>query len=138
MAGHYSGNLLRDLGPAMPRDLRLLDARPIFTKVDSLGAALTVARYAIQARDMGETDKSNAQARKATVSGILQLEFPELQPAFGLGFDLELALTPGVKLYPVLQQLFERDEATVRCWRIQRRGWFIPREDKLVSPMEEV
>jgi hypothetical protein len=117
--------------------LRLLEARPIFAKVDSLGAALTVARYGIQARDLKEADKIPAQERRQAVPGVRQLEFSE-QTGDGLSFELELALIPGVKLFPVLQQLFERDESAVRCWRIQRRGCFILREDKLVSPMEEL
>lgn len=137
MAGHYSGNLVRDLGPVMPRDLRLLEARPIFAKVDSLSAALTVARYAIVARDLTRADRIPAQERRPTVPGVRQLEFSG-QTEEGLSFELELALIPGVKLFPVLQQLFERDEPAVRCWRIQRRGGFILREDKLVSPMEEL
>ena len=137
MAGHYPGNLVRDLGPVMPRDLRLLEARPIYAKVGSLSAALTVARYAIQARDLTAADRISAQKRHQAVPGVRQVEFSE-QGGEGLSFELELALIPGVKLFPVLQQLFERDEPAVRCWRIQRRGCFILREDKLVSPMEEL
>ena len=53
-----------------------------------------------------------------------------------MNFDLVLAMTPGVKLFPALQRLFERDEAIVRCWRIQRRACFMERDGKLVSPME--
>jgi len=137
MAGHYPGNLVRDLGPVMPRDLRLLEARPIFAKVGSLSAALSVARYAIQARELVAGDRTPALERRGTVNGVRQLEFSE-PTGEGLSFELELALVPGVKLFPALQQLFERDEPTVRCWRIQRRGCFILRGDKLVSPMEEL
>jgi radical SAM family uncharacterized protein len=138
MAGHYPGSLVRDLGPAMPRDLRLLEAKPIFAKVDSLGAALTAARYGIQADGLGAADRQRAQELSRGIPGILQLDFSGQQPDGGLSFELVLSLVAGVKLFPVLQQLFERDEATVRCWRVQRRGCFIQREGKLVSPMEEL
>jgi radical SAM family uncharacterized protein len=137
MAGHYPGDLVRDLGPAMPRDLRVLDVRPVFAKVSSLGAGLVAARYAVQARDLGDADQRNAPARVATVPGVRQLDFLE-QAGPGMSFDLVLAMTPGIKLFPALQQLFERDEATVRCWRIQRRACFMERDGKLVSPMEEL
>jgi radical SAM family uncharacterized protein len=137
MAGHYPGDLVRDLGPAMPRDLRVLDVRPVFTKVSSLGASLVAARYALQARDLGETDRISAGARVAAIPGVRQLDFLE-QAGPGVSFDLVLAMTPGIKLFPALQQLFERDEATVRCWRIQRRACFMERDGKLVSPMEEL
>ena len=137
MAGHYPGNLIRDLGPAMPRDMRVLDARPVFTRVASLGAGLTVARYAVQARDLGETDATSAKTRVGAIPGVRQLDFLE-QAGPGRNFDLVLAMTRGVKLFPALQQLFERDEATVRCWRIQRRACFMERDGKLVSPMEEL
>ena len=62
MAGHYPGDLVRDLGPAMPRDLHVLDARPVFTKVGSLGAGLVAARYAVQARDLSDADHVGARA----------------------------------------------------------------------------
>ncbi len=137
MAGHYPGDLLRDLGPAMPRDLRVLDVRPVFAKVSSLGAGLVAARYAVQARDLGENDKRSAATRVAAIPGVRQLDFLE-QAGPGVSFDLVLAMTPGIKLFPALQQLFERDEATVRCWRIQRRACFMERDGKLVSPMEEL
>ena len=99
MAGHYPGDLVRDLGPAMPRDLHVLDARPVFTKVGSLGAGLVAARYAVQARDLSDADHVGARARVAAIPGVRQLDFLE-QAGPGVNFDLVLAMTPGVKLFP--------------------------------------
>jgi radical SAM family uncharacterized protein len=148
MAGHYPGNLVRDLGPHMPRDLRLLEARPIFSRVESLGAALTAARYQVQTRNVSDQDRATMQERSRTVNGILELhcaEEPslagsdrELAPYDRVSVTLGLSLVPGVKLFAALEQLFGRPEPEVRCWRIQRLGCFIYEKGKFLSPMEEL
>jgi radical SAM family uncharacterized protein len=143
MAGHYPGNLVRDLGPLMPRDLRLLEARPVFARSDSLGSALSAALYHIQSRGLSEEDRQAALERSRSANGVIGLRYSvNLSSSLVPGYDatelvLILSLAPGVKLFGVLPELFQRPENAVRCWRIERQACYTVRDGKLVSPMEE-
>ncbi|MEO0108547.1 MAG: TIGR03936 family radical SAM-associated protein, partial [candidate division WOR-3 bacterium] len=149
MAGHYLGNLVRDLGSYLPPGLRLLESRQILAKSDSLGASIKASEYRILTRGLQAPEHSAALERRAAIPGILDLKFaaPDAlssSPADSeAGYDpvevvLVLAVTPGAKLFPTLARLFNLTDPEVRCWRIQRRACYTVRADKLVSPMEEL
>jgi radical SAM-linked protein len=129
MAHHYSGNIVRDFGLFLPRDIRILETRPINRKSDSLGKIINLAKYEIELTN--KIDVKSIMAKKEQVIGIHQLDFYSNK-----NFTLFLQIAPKIKLFDSIQQLFNWDENQVRCLRIERKDCYSLINGKIITPME--
>lgn len=135
LAGHYPGDLQRELGPVMPPGLELLEVRPLYRRGASLSSSLRAAEYDIQPVPvLGPAEQQAVIERAKNTNGVLKMRLGTDRQSV----ELLLSLAPGVKLFTALSQLFARDESVVRCWRIERRACYGIKEEQLLSPWEEV
>jgi len=126
----YNGNIVRDLGFFLPRDIRILSARSISRKTESLGKTCNLAEYEIK-NIPWDFDKELLVKQKETILGIRNIEVNSN------GVRMHLMIAPKIKLYDTLHQLFQKDEATVRCLDVERKDFYILKNDRMFSPMEE-
>lgn len=110
-ARQYSGNIVRDLGPFLPRGLRILAARPVAAMSPSLGRIVNLASYAVTAPVPPEV----LEPRLRLVPGVRAL-----RPGPEGRVILDVAIAPGVKLFEVLARLFEVEETAARCLAVRR------------------
>jgi len=139
MVRTYNGNIVRDLGFFMPRDMRILQARLINRKIDSLGKSCNLAEYEIQDIPW-ELNPEILNKQKETIPGIRNLEILANNT-----IKLHLLIAPKITLYNTLQQLFEKDEAQVRCLNVERKDFYILKtevstkekgvDERMFSPM---
>jgi hypothetical protein len=142
MEGHYPGNLAPDLGRFMPQGLRIVAARPLLARGDSLGVLLQAAAYRVETRGVSDADRAAARERSQGIDGVLGLQFMNFAQSPAPGIDgvpaaLTLSLKPGVKLFAMLERLFVRAASEVRCWRVKREECLVVKSDGLFSPMED-
>ncbi|MEO0085019.1 MAG: TIGR03960 family B12-binding radical SAM protein [candidate division WOR-3 bacterium] len=107
----YAGNIVRDLGPFLPRGLQILEARPVAAMAPSLGRTINLASYEVTA----PVPLAALAPRLKLVPGVRSL-----RPGPAGKAILDVAIVPGVKLFDVLARLFELDEATARCLGVRR------------------
>lgn len=129
MAHHYSGNIVRDFSPFLPKDIRILESRPISPKTDSLGKIINLAKYEIENSKGFELKR--ILHRREQISGIYQLDFNSNHCV-----TLWLQIAPGIKLFDAVQQLFALDENEARCLKIERKDCYSLLNGKLLTPME--
>ena len=129
MAHHYSGNITRDFGPFLPKDIRILETRSISRKADSLGKIINLAKYEIKHNE--PLPKEVILARQKQIPGIYQLNFHSEN-----SFTLFLQIAPKIKLFATLAQLFDLNEAAVRLLSIERKECYSLLNDKLLTPLE--
>lgn len=129
MAHHYSGNITRDFGPFLPRDIRILETHPIGRKADSLGKIINLAKYEIKLNE--QQPKEMILARQKQINGVYQLTFNSDK-----SITLLLQLGPKIKLFATLAQLLALPEAAVRLLAIERKECYWLHNDKLLTPLE--
>ncbi|MFB0510044.1 MAG: TIGR03936 family radical SAM-associated protein, partial [bacterium] len=129
MAHHYTGNLIRDFGLFLPRDIRILETRSIHRKTDSLGKIINMGKYEIESNQ--ELDFEKILLRKETMTSISKLDFQSKK-----NFILELQIAPKVKLYQTLQELLFYDREQVRSLEIARKDCYFVQNGKMLTPME--
>jgi radical SAM family uncharacterized protein/radical SAM-linked protein len=131
MARSYNGNLVRDFGFFMPKDMRIIHTRMINRKIDSLGKSCNLAQYEI--KDIPWTfDKEDILKQKENITSIKNIEVNGNQT---IKFNLTIA--PKIKLFIIMQELFKKDEAIVRCLNIERKDFYVVKNDRIFSPMED-
>jgi radical SAM family uncharacterized protein/radical SAM-linked protein len=130
MAHHYSGNIISDFGFFLPRDIRILEAKPINRKSDSLGKIINLAKYEIEL--MNQFDVNQILANKEQVMGIHQLDFNTNKKSCALF----LQIAPKIKLFDSIQRLLNLDENQVRCLQIERKDCYACNNGKVITPME--
>ncbi len=128
----YSGNVVRDFGPFLPRGLQITAGRRVPLDWPSLCKLINLGRYLIRVPDVGERLPELVEHghRLAGVRNLAQ------GPQAGL--ILDLAIVPGVRLFSTLAQLFGIEEKEVRCLRVARLDCLIERDSKIMAPMEGV
>ncbi|MEO0115850.1 MAG: TIGR03960 family B12-binding radical SAM protein [candidate division WOR-3 bacterium] len=129
MAHHYSGNIVRDFGPFLPRDLRIIAVQPIGRQTESLGKIINLAKYEIT--DIGKIDQKEILTRKDQINGIYQLDFGPNQNLF-----IWLQIAPKIKLFATLAQLLNWDEEKVRVLKIERKDCYVLLNGKIMTPLE--
>ena len=132
MAHHYSGNIVHDFVFFLPRDIRILAARPINRKTDSLGKIINLAKYEIELTS--QIDVKQTIAKKEQIMGIHQLDFYSDKKTC----TLFLQIAPKIKLFDSIQQLLSLDENQVRCLRIERKDCYSFNNGKVITPMEVI
>ncbi len=126
----YSGNAFADLGPFMPRGMRLVQGRVIPRDWPSLGRVLNLARYRVRVSERYRRRLADLSERSRAIGGVRSLK-----PVTD-GFELELVIAPGVRLLSVLSSLLEADETEARSLEVVRLDCMIERDGKIVSPLE--
>ncbi len=129
MAHHYSGNLVRDFGPFLPRDIRILETRPVNRKIDSLGKIINLAKYAFPFNHKIIKDK--IFEKKEQVIGVQNIDFNTEK-----NLILSLQIAPKIKLFDTIQQIFELDENEARILKIKRMDCYSYQNGKILTPME--
>jgi radical SAM family uncharacterized protein/radical SAM-linked protein len=132
MAHHYSGNIVQDFGFFLPRDIMIIEARPINRKSDSLGKIINLAKYEIELTS--QIDVKQTIAKKEQIMGIHQLDFYSDKKTC----TLFLQIAPKIKLFDSIQQLLNLDENQVRCLRIERKDCYSFNNGKVITPMEVI
>ena len=115
----------------MPKDMRIIHARMINRKIDSLGKSCNLALYEI--KDIPWLfDKEDVLKQKENITSIKNIELNGNQT---IKFNLTIA--PKIKLFNIMQELFKKDEAIVRCLNIERKDFYVVKNDRIFSPMED-
>jgi len=129
---HYSGNIVRDLGPFLPRGLRIVAARPVPPEYPALGQIINLGRYHVVLSEELAEQLPALPERVNSVPGVRGLGLTGRR-----SFTLDLALVPGVKLFASLAQLLAIPESVARCLTVQRHDCLIAENGGLRTPLGE-
>jgi radical SAM family uncharacterized protein/radical SAM-linked protein len=131
MVQAYNGNIVRDLGFFMPHDMRIEEARQINRQTATLGKSCNLAQYQIK-RIPWALDKDVLFKQKEIIKSIQNIEITSNND-----INLIITIAPKVKLYGVLQELFLKQEDQVRCLMVERKDFYVEKNGRILSPMEE-
>ncbi|MEN9979090.1 MAG: TIGR03960 family B12-binding radical SAM protein [candidate division WOR-3 bacterium] len=123
----YSGNIARDLGPFLPRGIRIVAAQAVPRSAPSLGELINLGRYEIRippALTLPENQPLPAGVRRLQVRSDRTLL-------------LDLTIAPGVKLFPVLAALLGITESEARALKVKRLDCLIFSDGSLRTPLGE-
>jgi radical SAM family uncharacterized protein len=124
----YSGNIIRDLGPFMPRGLRLTAARGIVRARSTLGKEINLGRYRV-GLPPGSTVPTEAAPGTPGVRAI--------RATGERSFEMDLTIAPGVKLFAALVRLTEIEEPAIRALDIERLDCLIEIGGVVKTPLED-
>ncbi|MFO7676737.1 MAG: TIGR03960 family B12-binding radical SAM protein [bacterium] len=124
----YSGDIVRDLGPFLPRGLGLEAGRAVPRDRPTLGKEINLGRYRVAA---GVAPDGIAD-RARLVPG-----FRSATPLPGGALEFELVIAPGVRLFPALARLTEIAEPAVRTLEVRRLDCLIDRGGPVRTPLED-
>uniref|UniRef100_A0A7C4CBU3 TIGR03960 family B12-binding radical SAM protein n=1 Tax=candidate division WOR-3 bacterium TaxID=2052148 RepID=A0A7C4CBU3_UNCW3 len=122
----YSGNIVRDLGPFLPRGLRILAARPVAAMSPSLGRIVNLASYEVTT----PVPAAALEPRLQLVPGMRAL-----RPGPEGKVILDVAIVPGVKLFAVLARLFDIDETRARCLNVRRLECLVAGPNRVLTAL---
>jgi radical SAM family uncharacterized protein len=127
----YSGNIIRDLGPFMPRGLRLAGARGVPRDWPTLGKVVNLGRYRVWPPGEAGSAPAGLESR-AAVAGVAGLNRDAED-----SFVLELAIVPGVRLFETLAALLEIEPDRARAVRVKRLDCLVSNGGRVSSPLED-
>jgi radical SAM-linked protein len=119
----YNGNLIKDLGDFMPKDLIILDFKEIKKDTPSLGKSIKFLKYEIL------LDESQLKKIKLANIYYTRLENQIL--------EILLPFESGVKLFPTLSKITNLNEEEVKLLSIKRIEHYLIKNDKLMTPLED-
>ena len=146
----FSNQFLLRLNKALPQGFKILEAKTIFTKAESLSSAINSALYKTELplteEEIKEKIEYTLSQRNLMASRVSKEELKEVDIRFEI-FKLEIEdsilrmiLSVGSSGYAkpqeVLRYGFGMKEKEVLSLLINREGLFVKREDKYLSPME--
>ncbi len=120
----YNGNLIKELGNFMPKDLIVIDFKEIKRDKPSLGKSIKFLKYEIFFPD----------------SIIKKINLNTTSYYFRLYDNVGEILLPfqsGVKLYPTLTKILGLEEEIVKLLLIKRIEQYLIKNDKLITPLED-
>lgn len=146
----FSNEFITKLNRALPQGFKILEAKPIFSKAESLSSAINAVLYKMELPfSEAEIKKKIEQIysqRHLMATRVSKDELKEIDIRFEIlklentGSTLEMLLTTGTQGYAKPQEVliygFGMKEKEVLSLLIKREGLFIKKEDKLLSPME--
>ncbi len=130
-AYHYTGNIVRDLGPFLPRGLRIIAGQAISREAPTLGATVNLARYDIKLPPP-TVEFAKLRERARQICGIR-----ELLPGTDGSLVLDLVIEPGIRLLTVLAELLKISDTQARCLVIQRRECLTVENGRIRTPLED-
>lgn len=120
----YNGNLIKDLGSFMPKDLTVIDFKEIKKETPRLGKTIKFLKYEV-ILPKSIFKKINLD----TTSYYIQL--------INNSVEILLPFQPGIKLYPTLTKILGLEEEIVKLLPIRRIEQYIIKNDKLITPLED-
>jgi radical SAM family uncharacterized protein len=127
----YSGNIIRDLGPFMPRGLRLAGARGVPRDRPTLGKTINLGRYRVwPPREAGGA--AAGPEGRPTINGVVALTRDAED-----SFVLDLAIVPGVRLFETLAALLEIERDRARAVQVKRLDCLVSDGGRVSSPLED-
>ncbi|MEO0078701.1 MAG: TIGR03960 family B12-binding radical SAM protein [candidate division WOR-3 bacterium] len=131
-AYHYTGNIVRDLSPFLPRGLRLTAGRAIPREAPSLGRIINLARYDVALPPDVSAEPDELVERGKKMPGVKELlEGPDRT------LVLDLSIEPGIKLFDVLAKLFGVNDRKARCISVKRRECLVAETSRIRTPLED-
>ncbi len=118
IAFSYSGNIVRDLGPFLPKGLRIVGARQVPNSAPSLGGIINFARYEVI------LDGEEIPIATSGVPGVVEVS----RRANGV-VQVDLTIAPGIKLFDTLARVFDLSPAAARCLQVKRVDCFVREPD---------
>jgi radical SAM family uncharacterized protein len=131
-SARYSGNIVRDLGPFLPRGLRIGGARAVPRHWPTLGKSINRGRYLVRLPEGQRSRMPEVLLRGRELAGVRGLE-----PAGEDSLRFDLAIVPGVRLFAVLGRLLEIGDSEVRCLQVRRLDCLVEIDGRTVTPMED-
>lgn len=130
-SAEYSGNIIRDLGPFMPRGLRLAGARGVPRDRPTLGKTINLGRYRVTAplEAGGGPEALERRAAGLKVAGLSRDDEDS--------FVLDLAIAPGVRLFETLAALLEIEPDRARAVVVKRLDCLVSDGGRTSSPLED-
>ncbi|MEO0083397.1 MAG: TIGR03960 family B12-binding radical SAM protein [candidate division WOR-3 bacterium] len=128
----YSGNIIRDLNFFLPRDIKIIDARPVNKHVASLGKSCNIAQYEIK-NIPWPINNNSLVPQKVLIDGIWDIDYDENK----MVLNLYLRIAPKIKLFEVLSQLLQQDLLLIKQLKIERKDFYILKNGQLISPLED-
>ncbi len=122
----YSGNIVRDLSPFLPKGLRIIAAQTVPINGPSLGEIINVGRYEFITNS---TDQPPVNTGIPGLIGITQLSDHR--------YLIDLTIAPGIKLLRTLSQLLSIPEDQARQLWIKRKNCLVFANGTLKSPLGE-
>ncbi|MEO0087408.1 MAG: TIGR03960 family B12-binding radical SAM protein [candidate division WOR-3 bacterium] len=121
----YNGNLIKDLGSYMPKDLIVIDFKEIKKETPSLGKSIKFLKYQII---LPESIKKNIN--------LVNSSYYSVKISDNI-LEILLPFQPGVKLYPTLSKILGLEEETIKLLSIKRVEHYLIKNDKLITPLED-
>jgi radical SAM family uncharacterized protein/radical SAM-linked protein len=148
----FSNEFLLKLNKTLPQGFKILEAKTIFTKAESLSSVINSALYKIEIplteTEIKEKIEYILSQRNLMVSRVSKEELKEVDIRFEIfkleneGSTLSMLLSVGssghAKPQEVLRYGFGMKEKEVLSLLIKRAGLFVKRQDQLLSPMEVI
>lgn len=124
----YSGNIVRDLGPFLPKGLRIVAAQLVPQSSPALGEIINLGRYEIFLPD-SLAGRIQTAPGVPGVRGFCQQEENS--------YLLNLTIAPGIKLFDTLEQILHIPASEIRCLRIKRNDCLVLSNGTPLSPFGE-
>jgi radical SAM-linked protein len=146
----FSNEHLSKLNRSLPQGFRILEAKTIFTKAESLSSAINAALYKVELTFSGKEIQGKIEyilsLRNLMVSRVSKEELKEVDIRFDIlkleneDSTLNLLLSVGSAGYAKPQEVliygFGMKEKEVLSLLFKREGLLIKKQDQLLSPME--
>jgi len=146
----FSNEFLLKLNKTLPQGFKIIEAKTIFTKAESLSSAINSVLYKIEIplteTEIKEKIEYTLSQRNLMVSRVSKEELKEVDIRFEIfkleneGSTLSMLLSVGSSGHARPQEVliygFGMKEKEVLSLLIKRKGLFMKRQDELLSPME--
>ena len=146
----FSNEHLSRLNKSLPQGFKIMEAKTIFTKAESLSSAINAALYTVEVPFSGKEIQEKIEyilsLRNLMVSRVSKEELKEVDIRFEIlklendGSTLSMLLSVGSAGYAKPQEVliygFGMKEKEVLSMLLKREGLFVKRQEQLLSPME--
>ena len=149
----YTGSIMTDLEPYLPRGIKLIACRGILRDRPTLGKVINLGRYRIERPGTlfpwsgnavlpgpepapGPADISSAGPEIVERARLIP-DIRSLHPGPDGTLEFELTIAPGVRLFPTLAQLLAIEEPAVRTPTVRRLDCLVHTGDRVRTPLED-
>ncbi len=138
LAYSYAGDIVRDLGPFLPKGLRFVAARLVPKSFPSLGEIVNLARYEIKVTNKKWQMVNSSGQNSAPVPGVRRLLIKNSDSKNqNIIIELDLVIGPGIKLFNTLAQLFGVSIDEARCFSVKRIDCLVESNGLIRTPFGE-
>jgi len=148
----FSNEHLSRLNKSLPQGFKIMEAKTIFTKAESLSSTINAALYTVEVPFSGKEIQEKIEyilsLRNLMVSRVSKEELKEVDIRFEIlklendGSTFSMLLSVGSAGYAKPQEVliygFGMKEKEVLSMLLKREGLFVKRQEQLLSPMEVI